>query len=518
MKNKKKLTLVQGILLVLLVQLAVAAVHAFVLQFYTREDVMLATVFHMVQVALIFLYCLDLRKLRDRFAYLAFHVAYTVLLQGTYFAEFGNPAFYGNFHYSAVVRIHYVNQVRGLFYILLSQLVVFAAYTYDEWKEIRWVTSIRYRLCKLLPDRKTHRISRRSHNLEDRNTICWIRRISMFFMIAGGVAAFTKLGLKIAFVLTHDYLDTYLNTGDALYQNPILDLFDKFYFLGFYGYLCTFPKKKQLIFPVVLYGVFAVLTLMTGVRGDLVVNTLFLIWYLFQWDRNAEGQKPFLPVRRILMLAVLGLGGFVFLYYFGRRRLGITDDEFSLLGGLVGFIKSQGGSGQLVETGLEFREELHTYLSSFMMVFSPIRNFLINNSLVRMFTGGALGQTVENLYRAGSFGDVLTYLTNPDSYLSGAGIGTCYVAELAVAMGGLGVTAFSIFLGWILKRMDRLIPRRWISNMLLMNIVGTIIYIPRHAALGFIPESLSVVVYIFIVLVCLHFIDFLQRKKEEHSV
>ena len=134
-----------------------------------------------------------------------------------------------------------------------------------------------------------------------------------------------------------------------------------------------------------------------------------------------------------------------------------------------------------------------------MMAFSPVRNFIINNSIVRLFTGGVLGQNISSLSRAGSFDSVLTFITNESAYFNGSGLGTSYVAELAVSYGAIGIIIFGLILGKLFYKIDHIKLSNWPNNVLWMNAFIVLTYIPRHAALQIIPESVSAILFVLLV-------------------
>ena len=429
------------------------------------------------QTIAILIYCIRNNQLGSKFAFFIFNIAYFILLQGAYLCNVYNESFFGIHVFTNAVSISYLNEAKGLLSILLSQFVVFFVYAlYNKNRN-------------MIPNSTPT-----DGNMEKYSK--W----SLVFMTLGGIAAFIKTGLKVIYVFMYGYLGTYVASGNALYQNPVIDLFDKFYLLGFYGFLATFPTGKKLKIPMTIFIIYSFLNLMTGARGGAVINILFIIWYLSKRNDVLQIKRHYLSMKKCFLLAVAAFIAFPLLYDYGITRVGGTVADIGALDKILIFIQGQGGSGKLTALGLEYSENIYTYISSIMIVFAPIRSFLINNSIARIFTGGSLGQSVETLYKTGGFADVLTYVTNPSSYLNGSGIGTSYVAELTVAFGYVGVIAFSIFLGFILYYIDHLKFDNWITNVIFLNLFVSITYIPRHSTMGFIPESASAVVFILIIM------------------
>lgn len=432
------------------------------------------TVLNIIQSAIVIIFCAN--KLKERFTLFSFNVAFFILLQGAYAMNIGNTRFYGTHVFAYVSHISYDNEAKGLMYILIAQSITFMSYfLFETNQEI---------------DEKDTLLSNNNSSL---------RSWSRVFMLIGAIAAFVKVGLKITFVAVYGYLGTYLTNGTAFYENAVLDLFDKFYYLGLFGYLSTFPKIEKTKKHIYIFVLYSFLTLLTGIRGELVVNILFIVWYLSKRDEIIKDENTILNKRRILILSVIAVISFSLLYEFNYTRFGQHSSEKGILNKVLGFVEVQGGSGRLVGLSLEYRDDMLQYISPVMMIIYPVRNFLINNSLVRIFTGGVLGQSLEALRRTPSFGTVLTYVTNPGSYLNGSGMGTCYVAELATSYGIITILIFSAILGFLLTKIDKVRLSDWEKNVLCMNAFTVLTYIPRHSLLQILPDSAAAIIFVLII-------------------
>lgn len=423
---------------------------------------------------IVLLNCIIGNSLKDKFTLFSFCTAFFILLLGRYISNLGDEKSYGSFTFTKVSKISYLNEAKGLWYILLALYTIFVSYLYFSKKK--------------KPANPTP--------VNSQLNIIFVKKWSKFIMYFGGISAFIKLLSKISFVKSNGYLATYL-TSSAFYNNPFIDLFDSFYLLGFYGFLACFPSKKEIKWPCLLYLIYTVLSLLTGVRGTLVVGILFFIWYLMKREKVRPKEKIIITKSRIIILGILAIGLFLFLYNFGYARIGKTTDANSVFVKLLSFLSSQGGSGKLVALSLEEKANINNYISDLIILFSPIKNFLINNSLVRLFTSRSLGHSEANLYLTGDLDSVLTFITNKESYLSGAGLGTCYIAELACSGGILGVIVFNILLGFLLNKSDNIqTVDSWAKTVFLLKAFSIIVYLPRHATLQIIPECALLLVYV----------------------
>lgn len=432
-------------------------------------------------IVTVYLFCFTNNRFKQCFALFSFNTAFLFLILGKYVTNFFNDDFWGVFVFNEISYISYYNELAGLVFIFLSLWSVFFSYQLGVNKKRK----------------KT--FSNITTSDEENININKVRFYCKSAMYIGAVAAFVKLFSKIMYVAEYGYLGTYLTIGNALYENPIIDLLDKFYLLGFLGYLATFPKKKKIGFPCILYLIYSVLSLFTGIRGEVVISILFLLWYLMKRDEKGVDKNLNISTSKIFALGICALFAFEFLLDFGSIRFGEAVSQAPLINKFLNFLDSQGGSGRLVALGLENREKILEYISPVLIVFAPVKNFLINNSFARLFTGGVLGQSVNSLLETPSFGAVITYVTNKSSYLSGAGLGTSYIAELAVSYGTIGVVLGNILLGRLLNKIDRITSSKWSGTVLLFNAFYYLVYIPRHEILQIIPESVALLLFIFLI-------------------
>lgn len=427
----------------------------------------------------IFIYCIG-KYFKKRFSLFAFNVAFLILLLGKNISNISDDAIWGNFVFQTRTYISFLNEAKGQLCIFLSLLFLFMSYK----------SKVQFFLNR---NNKKNVDSKVDLNMQK------VAKYSTYFMYLGGVAAFTKLISKIVYVYIFGYKSIYLSDGAAVFQNPIIDIFDSFYILGFYGYLATFPPKHKLKTPMAIFIIYNVLSLMTGIRGEFVVNTLFLVWYFMKRDETLSEGTQFFTRKRLVALMVAGVFVVVFLFEFGYYRVGNITAESNLFEKILSFANDAGGSGKLVALGLEKSEQVKSYMSPFRIVFHPIYNYLTNNSVVRAITGGALGQSLETLAKAPTFSSILTYITNPDSYFGGGGIGTCYIAEIVVAFGPCFLVLFNYLLGKVFKAFDKIKLGAWGKNVFLFNAFTVLIYIPRQSAMQIIPASVTTMLFIVVV-------------------
>ena len=431
-------------------------------------------IFDFILFVILFLYCISGHNIQKNIGLLCFSIAFFVLIMGQYFLALFDSTIYGKYIFTTVSTISLKNELTGLFVIFISLLCVSIGYIVGK-------------------DSERPLFTEKKKALDLKNDI--YSRYSLYIMYIGAVASFIKLFAKIYYSQMNGYLSIYLNTGSALFTNPLLDMFDGFYMIGFIGLLASFPSRDKLKKPIMLYVLYTILSLFTGQRGDLVINIIFMMWYLSKYA-DIHSEKPFLTRKKIILIGALSIFLISFLYTWGYSRVGVSVASESIDQKIRNFIYGQGGSGHLISLSLENIDSMEQYISKPSMILWPVENFIVNNSVVRLFTGGALGQSAGNI---GSFGGALTYITNRASFLNGSSVGTCYLAELFCSCGFIGIIIFNLILGKFIKKMDFIKPNNWKSNTLFIKIFLIIVYIPRQATLQFIPESVITIIFILIV-------------------
>lgn len=462
----------------------IIAIYYWAILFFIVGDVDVKTLDSIVivivsYITILFIFCLYRGNLKRRFSLFSFNTAFFILLVGRYITHLGDPSSYGRFVFTTVSQISLFNEGKGLLLMLISLNMVSFGYKMN----------IRFTLGNTGIGKGGDYKNYNSDKL---------KLYTRITMIIGGAAAFTKLLGKVYYVARNGYLATYTNIGGAFYNNALIDMFDGFYLIGLYGYLACFPSKREVKRPIIVFMIYNILSLFTGVRGELVVGILFIVWYYFKREQVFPDEKNVFNKRRILLMGIFALFLANFLFDYGFKRVGRANVSGSFFSKLIMFISSQGGSGKLISLSLENEEAILQYISRPMILFAPLRNFLINNSLVRIFTGGAIGQNVNNLFRTGSLSGILTYITNPSSYLAGAGLGTCYISELVLSFGLFGVIVFNLVLGSLFQRIDNIQDERtWAQTTFLFRAFSLLVYIPRHSALQIIPECFVLFLYIF---------------------
>lgn len=263
-------------------------------------------------------------------------------------------------------------------------------------------------------------------------------------------------------------------------------------------FLSTLPNSKKAKIPTILFSINAILTLFSGVRGTAIRYIMAVaLYYFFRHKNRGQLQDDSVWItkgmRIVSVVAIPVL--IVFLGLFANVRLGEGLQFNGLFKGILLFFDQQGGSADLIGRALycKNRNMLPSTNSSYTL--GPIINLIregVIGKLLGMDSFASGGQTTLLATHGNNLGATITYLMEPLYYNAGGGFGTCYIAELAIDAGIVGVIAFNIFLGWLLNNINYFMSRKWWMNALGLLIIKDVLYMPRDFALSFISSIFSV--------------------------
>ena len=204
-------------------------------------------------------------------------------------------------------------------------------------------------------------------------------------------------------------------------------------------YLALKPIKRQLVFVLGTYIIVeGGLQLFQGRRALFASTVLFILWYLLKYNDNNDLQK--VKKQNILRLGAVVVGLAVLFFVVEQARdsssTALTTRMFQKL------MISTGGSDSVIANTIYRKDQFPA--SGLAYLLDP----LINNPIGNLITGNtSVGQGMEYLQQHNSFSHWISYITQPSLYLSGHGLGSCYLAEVYLAFGkahnrlyGLAVT------------------------------------------------------------------------------
>ena len=104
------------------------------------------------------------------------------------------------------------------------------------------------------------------------------------------------------------------------------------------------------------------------------------------------------------------------------------------------------------------------------------------SALSRLLLGTdvTVSQTVEYALQGNGYSYTLSYLYYPSQFLSGHGLGSCYIAELYQDMGYLGVFLGNVLLGIIIRNVFTLSKNSVIKNAIIFYMFKLLMLTPRN--------------------------------------
>lgn len=279
-----------------------------------------------------------------------------------------------------------------------------------------------------------------------------IRRISLYLFYATFALWFFLLVRRVLFVISNSYSAYYLgySSGMPVIFVDVANMAPSSLFI----FLATMPSRKEVKLPVFIYLVYSLGSILTGRRISFVIGLMLIFCYFMIRNRiRKEGEPLWITKKTMVMiclaLPVLLMGLYLYEYVRSSMHSGSYDDYTPI----VGFFVRQGVSINVIKYAQRFQSSLldGAYYSLYNTVKLISKSFL--GRLLGMETGYSYGgQTVDTALHSNYLADFVSYLSIPTLYLQGGGLGSCYIAELYVDFGFVGVLLGNVLYGWLLYR------------------------------------------------------------------
>lgn len=269
-------------------------------------------------------------------------------------------------------------------------------------------------------------------------------------------------------------------------------------------FLATYPSKNSAILPIVLYEIYGVLTILAGKRYPFIAISMIILIYLVIRNKSERGWIT----RKMIIAVIIALPLLlIFLSLYDSIRLGEEFTFTGILNTIIHFFDEQGGSINVIKRVKYYENEIKdlTFCS-----FENTRSVLFENLIMRRFTGIEVfsGNSIERAMNGNSLMHRLSYYTYGNAYLSGRGVGSCYIAELFHDFSYIGIFIGSTFLGQILRLVSNMKFSNYIKDGIMLAIMYYILLAPRGNFDGFVGGVFSLysllgifAVYILVMLV-----------------
>jgi oligosaccharide repeat unit polymerase len=269
-------------------------------------------------------------------------------------------------------------------------------------------------------------------------------------------------------------------------------------------FLSTMPSKKECKLPLIIFFIVGCLSLGYGQRNTFVLHIIFIFIYLLVRNQINSGGMVWFKRKYILPLIILFPFFIIFLLGIGYSRSGDKLPPGPLLSHVVRFISSQGNSPYLI--GLTIKNENQFPENKFYSL-APFISFFKENIITKLFFVApqySQGQSLELALDGHSFSQVLSYIQYQELYLQGWGVGSCYIAELWIDFGYLGIALGNFLFGLLMAKFLPFCKRNvWVSTIAFSGVL-MIVYAPRAEFLGFariIFSFVNIITFLFIYLV-----------------
>lgn len=280
-----------------------------------------------------------------------------------------------------------------------------------------------------------------------------IRRISKCMYFA--CYAFWMLTLLdvVLYVAQNGYANYYL-----AYSNRVPSVLRQIGYMAptsLFIFLATMPGKKEARLPLLLYVLYAVTSLGTGRRVNFMTSLLIVFGYMLCRNvTNPDRDKPWLSKKKIITL-VLAIPFFLMaMYFYEYIRSTSVVGSASDYSPLLGFFVRQGTSINVIKYGQQFSSMLNekAYYSLFNTI-QWIQNSVLNSIFEFDFAFGK--QSVETAKMGTYLADFVSYNANASIYTAGMGYGSCYIEELFIDFGYIGVVFGNLLYGILFKILEK---------------------------------------------------------------
>jgi oligosaccharide repeat unit polymerase len=342
----------------------------------------------------------------------------------------------------------------------------------------------------------------------------FVRDISKVVLYATFAPYMAQIIEKIIFVRNSGYLSYYREFNSAI-PFPIKKL-GEMCIPALFLFLATMPSKKQCKIPLLLYFLAGVATLGYGQRNGFVLAAALILIYACLRDKIHNDGTVWVSKKMILCIILAMPFLLVFLsllLYFRMNQMA----KFSFFSAITDFFDRQGITVTLLGYGIQYQND---FPAGKFYLFGPIIDFLNNNVISQSLFHFPVyrSQTVDMALLGNSFGQTISYFVNPDQYLAGAGLGSCYIAEAFHDFGYVGVVLVSALYGFILAKSTRIFEKHMFLGAFQLFMVKGILYAPRDAAFTFLTSAFNFINVFTVLGICFFAKALLNLQKKRSTM
>ncbi|MDC7286911.1 O-antigen polysaccharide polymerase Wzy family protein [Blautia schinkii] len=303
---------------------------------------------------------------------------------------------------------------------------------------------------------------------------------------------------KAYMVFTVSYVYLYTDFSEIWF----LKMCSLVWYVAFYCYIATFPRKDEIKKVVVIYIICSVASLLTGARGTAISNLLFLVFYYLIRQRYSEDRWA--PRNVILKIVVALPAIMIILGIIGTLRQGNTIENGILSYGSQLFA-SQGESGMLLPETIENLDRFR--FENINFTFGKLLNNIQHNTTLSNMLGlhsldGIAPQTADYAIYGNQFGSAISYYKMRYTYLSGYSMGTYYLAEIWADYRWIGVILLNTILGFFVGKLSKIAYSSFTIRCIAFGVITQLLLIGRFSItniLLFFMSTAVLVMYLFFI-------------------
>ncbi len=268
------------------------------------------------------------------------------------------------------------------------------------------------------------------------------------FYITFPFMIFTEIVQKGLYVSTEGYASYY--TGYASTAPYFVRALGNMAPYAMLIFLATMPRKSECKFIIPLFASYAVFSLLTGKRIYFVSILLFFVLYFFLRNRLGVYNDIWISNKMLIVTLILFPLFVSFLFEYNYLRFGKSSSSESFFSKILGFFQQQGFSSSVIRLGKYYEDSLNSnaYYSFFSILKWLRTNFLFNIFFESNYGFSYLRNSIEYAQYGNSFSNSLSLLAlGSKNYLSGFGVGSCYIAELFHDFSYVGVVLGNMIYG-----------------------------------------------------------------------
>ncbi len=256
--------------------------------------------------------------------------------------------------------------------------------------------------------------------------------------------------------------------------------------------LCAFlalkPSKKESFVWLAIYVVSALPMLKIGVRNQIMLNVIFAFLYYCLRSMHEKGWFGKIE-KAVIIISIPAVVLFLGAYNYIRDGKAVDMSPVDLV---VDFAYKQGTTYDTVLQGYYYQDQLFGRESK-VYSFGTVTDTVLHNRLGELIFDApdvGTGNCLRAAYNSNSLAHAVSYAAMGSDYIGGAGRGTSYIIETYLDFGYIGVTVFSVLLGAVCSLCTLLFGKKWFGSVVILNMLLSVLFIPR-------AETLSFIVFLF---------------------